>query len=85
MSVAISILQAKTISKPNYEPVYIENPIDRELNICKNLNGNEFKKLLLLAYNSLDSMQNKQFHLANLLDSEYLKQLGNKYRITVTK
>lgn len=72
---ALSILQAKTISKPDFSPLYIENPIERNLNICKNINGVEFKKLMLVAYNSLDAMHNEEFHLADLLDAEYFKQL----------
>lgn len=72
---ALSILQAKTISKPDFSPIYIENPLERNLNICKNINGVEFKKLMLVAYNSLDAMHNEQFHLADLLDAEYFKQL----------
>lgn len=71
----MSILQAKAFTKPDFSPLYIENPIERNLNICKNVNGVEFKKLLLVAYNSLDAMANEQFHLADLLNVEYFREL----------
>ena len=72
---AISILHGSKFNKPDYSPLYLENPIERNLNICKNINGVEFKKLLLTAYNSLDAMHCETFHLADLLDVDYFKKL----------
>nr|XP_027200223.1 poly(A) RNA polymerase, mitochondrial-like [Dermatophagoides pteronyssinus] len=75
---AISIQTGKSFTKPDFSPLYIENPMEPTLNICKNVSGVEFKKLLLQAYNSLDAFHCKDFHLADLLDPEYFKTLEKR-------
>ncbi|KAH7640388.1 hypothetical protein HUG17_7855 [Dermatophagoides farinae] len=75
---AMSIQTGKSFAKPDFSPLYIENPMEPTLNICKNVSGVEFKKLLLQAYNSLDAMHCTDFHLANLLDPEYFKTLEKR-------
>lgn len=75
----ISIYQGGTISKPDFAPIYLENPIERELNIFKNVNGVEFKKFLLMSYNTLDAMHTKgDYHLVDLLDPAHFKKLEAK-------
>ncbi|KPM07270.1 hypothetical protein QR98_0057590 [Sarcoptes scabiei] len=71
----ISLLEGKSFNKPDYSPLYIENPMEKDLNVCKNVSGVEFKKLLLHGYNSIDAMHCRDFHLIDLLDPEYFKLL----------
>lgn len=73
--IAISLLEGKSFNKPDYSPLYIENPMEKDLNVCKNVSGVEFKKLLLHGYNSIDAMHCRDFHLIDLLDPEYFKLL----------
>jgi len=68
-SKGISILNAKTVSKPDYSAIYIENPIELDLNICKNVISSELEKLLVAAHFSLDMMSSDDFVLANILDN----------------
>lgn len=65
---AISVLHARTLSKPDYTPIYIENPIERELNICKNVANSELTKLLNAAKMSLEVMSDNDYSLADVLD-----------------
>lgn len=45
MSTALSPLHGTRFQKPDYSPLYIENPLDCDLNICKNVNDRELIKL----------------------------------------
>ncbi len=74
----ISILNAKIISKPDYSALYIENPIEQDLNICKNVAGSEVSKLLMAAHLSLEVMKQEDFHLAHILESNLKKNKSSR-------
>ncbi|XP_064597905.1 poly(A) RNA polymerase, mitochondrial-like [Liolophura sinensis] len=41
----MSVIEGTTFSKPDFSPVYLENPLDVNLNVCKNINIPEFERL----------------------------------------
>lgn len=64
----MSILQGKTIVKPHHDYFYIENPLEPDLNVCKNVSKTEVLRLVTCASNSLQIMSesNRSFRLIDL-------------------
>lgn len=43
---AISVIDGTIYAKPDFSSLYIENPVDTELNICRNLSGEELDRVV---------------------------------------
>lgn len=79
---AMSIYHGKSIPKPDFAPCYIENPIEKQLNICKNIVSSELDKLLFTAYSSYKIISSSDYHLADLIDIQQSKKLNkSNFRI----
>jgi len=74
-SEGISILNATTIAKRDFSPIYIENPFELDLNMCKNINDFEFNKFITFVKLSLDVMNNQNLVLADIFDENLSKNI----------
>ncbi|XP_043280667.1 poly(A) RNA polymerase, mitochondrial-like isoform X2 [Venturia canescens] len=50
---AISLREGKTLNKPDFSPLYICNPLEKKLNVSKNVSFEETEKLKLAVRNAL--------------------------------
>jgi hypothetical protein len=57
----MSILQGKIVVKPHHDYVYIENPLEPDLNVSKNVSKTEVLRLVKCARNSLEIITSKKF------------------------
>ena len=81
---AISILNGNTFTNPdNSSPIYMENPLNIELNMCRNVSPGRFRKFLEVSNICSDIMQTQGFSLAEIFDSDLL--LSNKPLLSQNK
>lgn len=63
----MSILQGKIVVKPHHDVLYIENPTEPDLNVCKNVSKNELIRLITSVRASLTIIDGKRdFSLSDL-------------------
>ncbi|XP_054153143.1 poly(A) RNA polymerase, mitochondrial-like [Oppia nitens] len=77
---AISILNARTYGNPDQQlPIWMENPFQTELNMCRNITHEKFERFLVIAQLSAQIMTSTDgYSLADILDKElYMSSLAN--------
>ena len=50
---ALSIIWGKPLRKPELTPIYVQNPMERELNVCKNVSMKEVTRIIMAARNAI--------------------------------
>ncbi|CAE1297408.1 MTPAP [Acanthosepion pharaonis] len=78
MSTALSPLHGNCFPKPDYSPLYIENPLDTELNICKNVNERELVKLCEAMKVALWQLNHSGPSLLSIFQTEDSKRILKK-------
>lgn len=78
MSTALSPLHGNCFPKPDYSPLYIENPLDTELNICKNVNERELVKLCEAMKVALWQLNHSGPSLLSIIQTEDSKRILKK-------
>ncbi|XP_014775237.1 poly(A) RNA polymerase, mitochondrial isoform X2 [Octopus bimaculoides] len=75
---ALSPLHGKCFLKPDYSALYIENPLDIELNIAKNVSNREMMKLTETFKTTLWHLNNSGMSLVNIFLTEDSKRVLKK-------
>ncbi|BES97856.1 Cid1 family poly A polymerase [Nesidiocoris tenuis] len=63
----ISITTDARLSKPDYSPLYIVNPLERSLNVAKNVSGEELEKLRMAMRNAAWALESEEMPVNALL------------------
>lgn len=58
----VSIVSAKASRKTDSKPLYVQNPLERELNVSRNVNLKELTRLVMEARNALFILETKEGH-----------------------
>ncbi|CAG2110173.1 unnamed protein product [Medioppia subpectinata] len=70
---AISILNGTTYTSPDPSlPIWMENPFETELNMCRNIQAVKFDKFLETIQQSLGIMKHKDYALIDIFDKDML-------------
>jgi hypothetical protein len=62
----LNVMDGLVMRKPNYDAIYIENPLERHLNVCKNVSTYELSRLVKTCHVSYLNMKT-EVHLLSLL------------------
>ncbi|CAG2113147.1 unnamed protein product [Medioppia subpectinata] len=79
---AISILNGTTYTTPDPSlPIWMENPFETELNMCRNIQAVKFDKFLETIQQSLGIMKHKDYALIDIFDKDMImNSLNNGYK-----
>ncbi|CAG0925320.1 unnamed protein product [Notodromas monacha] len=63
----MSLVTGKACAKPDHSPLYVENPLDRSLNVTRNVSGDEVDRFVRQCRESAWSVESNHASLPDLL------------------